>query len=75
LWLGSRQRVIEAEAVSLSHGYHAFEPGNGLRWTDGDAEVPAELFSDMAGPAMLIMHLAAATRYLDAGAPVLALSA
>ena len=62
-----RQEAIEAGAASLTDGYHAFEPDNGIRWTDGDAAVPAELFADMRGSGMLIVHLAGTTQYLDDG--------
>ena len=59
-----RQRVIEAEAALLTDGYHDFEEVTGIRWTDGDAEVPMQLFAGMTGPGILIVHLGAATRYL-----------
>ncbi|HEY2617868.1 MAG TPA: Hint domain-containing protein, partial [Acetobacteraceae bacterium] len=62
-----RQEAIEAGAASLTDGYHAFEPGNGIRWTDGDAAVSAELFANMRGSGMLIVHLAGAMEYLDDG--------
>jgi hypothetical protein len=61
------QHAIDAEAPSLVEGYHAFEPDNGVRWTDGDATVPTELFTSMSGPAMLMLHLGATTMYLDDG--------
>ena len=41
------QRLIDADAASLSDGFHAFERDNGLRWTNGDAGVPRELFTGM----------------------------
>ena len=59
-----RQRVVEAGSASLIDGYHAFEPDNGIRWTDGDAVVPAGLFAGMSGAGMLILHLGEATHYL-----------
>ncbi len=63
-----RQSAIDANAPSLVSGFHAFEPDNGIRWTDGDAIVPAELFTGMSGPSMLMLHLGAATQYPDDGA-------
>jgi len=63
-----RQRAIDAEAASLTDGYHAFEAVNGIRWTDGDAAVPAELFAAVGGPAILMVQLGGATRYADDGA-------
>ena len=62
-----QQRAIEAEAESLSNGFHAFEIENGIRWTDGDAGVPSELFGGMTGPGMLMLHLGATTQYPDEG--------
>jgi hypothetical protein len=59
-----RQRAVEADATSLIDGYHAFEPDNGIRWTDGDAAVPAGLFAGMIGSGMLILHLGETTQYL-----------
>jgi hypothetical protein len=57
-----RQRAVEPDAASLIDGYHAFEPDNGIRWTDDDAAVPAGLFADMSGSGMLILHLGEATQ-------------
>ncbi len=62
-----RQRVIAADAEVLAEAFHAFEPGNGWRWTNGDAALPAELFAGMTGPAMLTIWLGGAMRYLDDG--------
>jgi hypothetical protein len=59
-----RQRVVEADAASLIDGYHAFEPDNGIRWTDGDAALPAGLFAGMSGAGLLILHLGETTQYL-----------
>jgi hypothetical protein len=64
------QRTIDAEAASLANGYHAFEPDNGIRWTNGDAAVPEDIFADMNGPGMLMLHLGGATQYLDDGTTI-----
>ena len=60
-----RQRTIDAASASLIDGYHKFEAEAGLRWTDGDAAVPAELLFGIGGPCMLTLHLGAATQYID----------
>jgi hypothetical protein len=39
--------AIDADAATLADGFHAFEPDNGIRWTDGDAAVPEELFAEI----------------------------
>jgi len=50
----------------LAEGFHAFEADNRLRWTDGNALLPASMSADFAGPRELVLHLAATTRYLEA---------
>ncbi|HEY2617338.1 MAG TPA: Hint domain-containing protein [Acetobacteraceae bacterium] len=62
-----RRSTIDADAASLIDGYHAFEPDNGIRWTDGSATVPADLFTGMSGPCMLMLKLGGSTQYLDDG--------
>ena len=54
-----RTQAIKADADTLRVGYHDYEPTNGIRWTDGNAEIPAKLFATMNGPAMLIVELGA----------------
>jgi hypothetical protein len=60
---GSRFRTIEVTDPALSEGFHAFEPGNGLRWTDGDAALPSSLFGELDGPKELVLHVGATTSY------------
>jgi hypothetical protein len=60
-----RQQTIDAASASLIDGYHKFEAEAGIRWTDGDAAVPAELLFGIGGPCMLTLHLGAATQYID----------
>ncbi len=61
------KRSIAAESASLVDGYHLFEPENDIRWTDGDAVVPAALFASISGPSMLIVQLGGTTQYIDDG--------
>ncbi len=58
------QSAIEADAALLTDGFHAFEPADGIRWTNGNAVMPKELFVGMHGPGMLIIHLCGTTQYL-----------
>jgi len=60
---GPRFHSIEAADPALSEGFHAFEPGNGLRWTDGDAALPCSLFGMLDGPKELVLHVGATTSY------------
>ena len=66
---GARFRVIEPDDARLSDGFHAFEPADGLRWTDGNAVLPAEVFHGFTGPTELVLHLAGTAHYLDTGSP------
>ena len=60
----ARLVVVEAEDSRLVQGFHAYEQEIGLRWTDGDGVLPAELFAAFAGPVELELHLGGTTRYL-----------
>lgn len=64
---GTRFRTIKANDARLSHGFHRFEPENGLRWTDGDAGLPEEIFAGFTPPLEVVVQLGATTRYLDEG--------
>ena len=54
---------MEAGDALLADGFHAFEPCNGLRWTDGDAALPQALFDGFDGPTELVLHVNGRTRY------------
>jgi hypothetical protein len=60
---GTRFRIIEAADGSLTEGFHPFEIADGLRWTDGDAALPAALFEGFDGLMELVLHLGGTTRY------------
>ncbi len=60
---GTRFRIIEAADEGLGDGFHAFEPGGTLRWTDGDADLPAALLAGFDGAAELVLHVAATAQY------------
>ena len=57
-------RLIAADDVRLSDGFHDFEPDNGFRWTDGDAAIPRALFAGTRGPLMLELHVGGSTHYI-----------
>jgi hypothetical protein len=64
------RRAYTAQAAVLSDGYHDYEPADDIRWTTGNAAIPASLFAGMSGPGVLIVELGPTTRYLDeAGEP------
>jgi Hint domain len=61
---GTRFRVTEAKDGRLTEGFHAFEADNGIRWTDGHASSPPELYDGFTAPLELVLHIAATARYL-----------
>ena len=60
---GAQVRHIEPDDALLTDGFHTFEPANGLRWTDGDAELPVALFDGFHGPVELNLHVGCTTQY------------
>jgi hypothetical protein len=60
---GTRFQLIAAADVALCEGFHPFEPADDLRWTDGDATLPAALFDGFDGPIEVVLHVAGTTRY------------
>ena len=66
---GARLRIMEADDPTLAEGFHGFEPSDGLRWTNGDACLPAALFADFDGPMSLELHMAGTTFYPLFGDP------
>jgi hypothetical protein len=62
----SRSRVIEAADDRLVEGFHLYEAANGLRWTDGDAVLPAALFADFGGHVEVALQLQGTTQYRSA---------
>ncbi len=67
--LGSRTRTrgVHTDDARLIDGFHDHEPGNGFRWTDGDAAIPSALFAGLAGPLLCTLEIGAMIRYLDEG--------
>jgi hypothetical protein len=61
---GTRFRVTEANDHRLTDGFHAFEPANGFRWTDGAAAVPADLYAGLPAPFELVLYVGATSHYL-----------
>jgi hypothetical protein len=63
----SRRQGIGADDARLNEGFHTFEAGNNLRWTNGNAVIPPSLFDGYIGIVELILHLGATTGYIDEG--------
>ena len=47
--------------------FHAFEPTAQIRWTNGNARLPASLFEGFEGPAELRLQIGGTTGYFDDG--------
>jgi Hint domain len=62
---GSRFRTFLADDARLEAGFHAVEADRRLRWTDGDAALPGELFAGFAGPFEVVVQVGGTTRYID----------
>jgi hypothetical protein len=64
---GTHFRTVRGDDARLTDGFHVFEPGTALRWTDGDATLPAALFAGFYGPCELVIYLGGAASYIDDG--------
>ena len=69
---GPRARLLDLETRAPLEGFHAFEAGERIRWTDGDALLPAHLFDLTAGPFDLEVTLGGRTQYPDWGTRMVA---
>ncbi|HEY4172399.1 MAG TPA: Hint domain-containing protein, partial [Rhodopila sp.] len=59
--------ITEATNEQLTEGFHGYESDANLRWTNGDAALPAEAFARFTGPLEIVLTLAGATTYPDHG--------
>ena len=59
--------MIEANDDRLADGFSAFKEDNEFRWTDGEANILAELFEGFTAPLELVAHVAMTVRYLEDG--------
>jgi hypothetical protein len=67
---GRHLRALGAADPLLADGFHCYEPAEDLRWTDGDASIPAALFEGLTGPIELTLRLAGKTAYIEEGTAV-----
>ena len=71
VYRGLKRLAIGADDPRLSEGFHAYEPEDDQRWTDGCATIPAALFTLGGwGALKLVLTLGGATCYPDLGTPV-----
>ena len=64
---GTKLATIDASDAKLECGFHAFEPLEGISWTDGDALLPVVDLTGFDGPLTVELLLGGATRYMLAG--------
>ena len=64
---GSKFMVLKASDPRLVEGFYAYEAADDLRWTNGSATLPVEVFARFNGSIEIVLHLAATTHYADAG--------
>jgi hypothetical protein len=62
---GSKLMLFDADDERLTAGFHNYEPSDRLRWTDGCAELPIEMFARLTSGAEVMLHLGGATMYPD----------
>jgi Hint domain len=62
---GTRFQTIDPADLVLTEGFHEFEPDTGIRWTDGDAVLPAAMLNLVGGPKELVLQLGGRTSYLE----------
>jgi hypothetical protein len=60
---GPRVMQIEANDPRLAEGFHRYESDGDLRWTNGDARLPAELFKGFSRAVEVMIYVAASTQY------------
>jgi hypothetical protein len=61
---GARHRIMQAADDRLVEGFHGHEPELDIRWTDGDASLPAALFDGFDGRVDLMLQVEGFTRYI-----------
>jgi hypothetical protein len=61
---GARHRTIEAADDRLTEGFHSYEPELDIRWTDGEALLPADFTDDSNGATDLILQIEGTTSYI-----------
>ena len=62
---GTRSLIVEANDPSWTEGFHDFEPIEMMRWTDGDATLPSDLFQIFNGPIDVVLHVSGTAQYVD----------
>jgi hypothetical protein len=62
---GARLVIIDADNERLTKGFHGYESADDLRWTKGNATLPADVLACFTGEPEVILTLVGSTRYQD----------
>ena len=62
---GRRLVLIAAQDERLADGFHMFEAGDAIRWTNGEAVLPAELFEGFDGSLEIELTVAQTMQYAE----------
>jgi Hint domain len=60
---GRHLDLVEADDARLVDGFHGYEPVEDLRWTNGNAGLPTDLFSGFIEPIELRLHVTGSMSY------------
>ena len=64
---GTRFYEVDLDGPDFVDGFHAYEPAEKIRWTNGAATMPAALLTQFGSGLELILHVVGSTSYLDEG--------
>ena len=63
VWQRKQVRILDLADDDPIDGFHTFERGDDIRWTDGDAALPPTLFDGFEGALDLEVRIGGQTRY------------
>jgi hypothetical protein len=72
LLIGPHRHLVQAADDRLRDGFHGYEPDAGIRWTNGNALLPADLFSQSSTRFGIELLISGTTWYIDEGTRLVA---
>jgi Hint domain len=69
LWQAASVRLLDMTEPALQDGFHAVEPDNAFRWTNGAALLPTAFLSGLSGAFELELKVAGTARYPQQNQP------
>jgi hypothetical protein len=61
----TRSRIVRAQESLLGMGFHAYEAGPDVKWSDGDGLLPQEMFAGFSSAFEISVHLGGTARYIE----------